>query len=105
MAEENENNPKRNARDKRKLGSDITYEQSPAKRQRDVGRNPKKAPEENKYQVQNSSQMVEGVNQNNNKSEYNLSEQQSTPRKNRAYSDQHTAFISNIHPTVDSTLS
>ncbi|KAK7258271.1 hypothetical protein RIF29_23842 [Crotalaria pallida] len=101
LAEENENNPKRNARDKRKLVSDISDEKSPAKRQRDAGRNPKKAPEENN-QVQNSSHVekVEGVNQKINKTD-NLSEQQSTPRNNRAYSDQHTAFISNIPPMAN----
>ncbi|XP_019418878.1 PREDICTED: squamous cell carcinoma antigen recognized by T-cells 3 isoform X2 [Lupinus angustifolius] len=102
LAEENENNPKRNARDKRKLGPDITDEQSPAKLLRDAGRNPTKAPDENKHQVQNSSEVtkVEVINQKNNISD-NLNEQHSTTRKSRAYSDQHTAFISNIHPTAN----
>ncbi|KAE9595134.1 putative RNA recognition motif domain, LSM-interacting domain, tetratricopeptide-like helical [Lupinus albus] len=102
LAEENENNPKRNARDKRKLGPDITDEQSPAKLLRDGGRKITKAPNENKHQVQNSSQVtkVEVVNQKNNISD-NFNEQHSTTRKKRAYSDQHTAFISNIHPTAN----
>lgn len=105
-AEDSENNPKRNARDKRKLGPEITGEQPTSKRQRDAGRNSKKASEENKDQMQNSSQgtTVEGINQKNNKSDDNLSEQQLTLGKNREYSDQCTAFISNIHPMVNSAL-
>ncbi|KAL2964329.1 hypothetical protein AAZX31_16G000600 [Glycine max] len=99
-AEESEKNPKRNAREKRKLGSDITEEQYPTKRFRDVG-NPKKAPEENKYQLQNTSQVtkVEGANWKNTKIDDNPSEQQFNHEKNRAYSDQCTVFISNLHPT------
>ncbi|KAJ1385724.1 RNA-binding domain superfamily [Sesbania bispinosa] len=102
-AEESENNPKRSVRDKRKLGPDITDEQSPAKRQRDAGRNPKKAPDENKYQVQNSSQVteMEGINEKNKISDDNLNERQFTLGKNKAYSDQYTAFISNLHPMAN----
>ncbi|KAL2964327.1 hypothetical protein AAZX31_16G000600 [Glycine max] len=101
-AEESEKNPKRNAREKRKLGSDITEEQYPTKRFRDVG-NPKKAPEENKYQLQNTSQVtkVEGANWKNTKIDDNPSEQQFNHEKNRAYSDQCTVFISNLHPTAN----
>ncbi|KAL9321545.1 hypothetical protein ACSQ67_013384 [Phaseolus vulgaris] len=100
--EESEKNLKRNAREKRKLGSDITEEQSPSKRLREIG-NPKKAPEENNYQQHNSSQVtkVEGVNWKNNKTDDNPSEQQFNHEKNRAYSDQCTAFISNLHPTAN----
>lgn len=47
---------------------------------------------------------MEGVNWKNNKTDDNPSEQQFNHEKNRAYSDQCTAFISNLHPTVDSTL-
>ncbi|KAG2396416.1 uncharacterized protein HKW66_Vig0226910 [Vigna angularis] len=74
-AEENEKNLKRNAH---------------------IG-NTKKAPEENKYQQQNTSQVskVEGVNWNN------PSGQQFNHEKNRAYSDKCTAFISNLHPTAN----
>ncbi|KOM49302.1 hypothetical protein LR48_Vigan08g012900 [Vigna angularis] len=95
-AEENEKNLKRNAREKRKLGSDITEEPTPSKRLKDIG-NTKKAPEENKYQQQNTSQVskVEGVNWNN------PSGQQFNHEKNRAYSDKCTAFISNLHPTAN----
>ncbi|XP_057427546.1 uncharacterized protein LOC130720866 [Lotus japonicus] len=98
-AEESEKNPRRNARDKRKSGPDITDEQSPPKRQRDAGRISKRSPDENKYQAQNSSHVskVEGVHTRNNKSEDNLSEQQLTLGKKRAYSDQCTAFLSNLH--------
>ncbi|WJX21824.1 hypothetical protein P8452_11204 [Trifolium repens] len=51
----------------------------------------------------NSSQLtkVEGTNQKNNKSDVNRSEQQLTRGKLRAYSDQCTAFISNLHPTAN----
>ncbi|XP_047154535.1 squamous cell carcinoma antigen recognized by T-cells 3 isoform X2 [Vigna umbellata] len=95
-AEENEKNLKRNAREKRKLGSDLTEEPTPSKRLKDIG-NTKKAPEENKYQQQNTSQVskVEGVNWNN------PSGQQFNHEKNRAYSDKCTAFISNLHPTAN----
>ncbi|KAK7328362.1 hypothetical protein VNO77_22467 [Canavalia gladiata] len=101
--EESEKNPKRNTREKRKLGSDITEEQSPLKRLRDASRNPKKGPKENKYQVQSSSQgtELEGVNQKINKSDDNTNEPQFNHEKNRAYSDQCTAFISNLHPTAN----
>ncbi|WJX26121.1 hypothetical protein P8452_15092 [Trifolium repens] len=44
---------------------------------------------------------VEGTNQKNNKSDDNRSEQQLTRGKHRAYSDQCTAFISNLHPTAN----
>ncbi|KAL2342286.1 hypothetical protein Fmac_010226 [Flemingia macrophylla] len=101
-AEESEKNPKRNAREKRKMGPDITEEQSPSKRLRDVG-NPEKESEESKHQVQNSSQVtkVEGINWKNNKIDDNPSEQQFSHGKNRAYSDHCTAFISNLHPTAN----
>ncbi|PNX99841.1 squamous cell carcinoma antigen recognized by T-cells 3-like protein, partial [Trifolium pratense] len=100
--EEMENsNPRSNVRDKRKVRSDIADEQSPAKRKKDASGKLKKPPKDNTYQVQNSSQLtkVEGTNQKNNKSDDNRSEQQLTRGKHRAYSDQCTAFISNLHPT------
>ncbi|CAJ1963814.1 unnamed protein product [Sphenostylis stenocarpa] len=101
-AEESERNLKRNAREKRKLGSDITEEQSPSKRLRDMG-NPRNAPEENKYKDQNTSHVtkVEGVNLKNNKMDDTPSGQQFSHEKNKTYSDQCTAFISNIHPTAN----
>ncbi|QCD76392.1 squamous cell carcinoma antigen recognized by T-cells 3 [Vigna unguiculata] len=101
-AEESEKNLKRNAREKRKLGSDITEEPTPSKRLRDIG-NTKKAPEENKYHQQNTSQVskLEGVNWRNNKTDDNPSGQQFNHEKNRAYSDKCTAFISNLHPTAN----
>ncbi|XP_058767200.1 uncharacterized protein LOC131640841 [Vicia villosa] len=101
--EESENNSRRNVRDKRKLGSDIADEQSPAKRKKDAGRKVTKAPEDNKYQVKNSPQgtKVEGANQKKRKSDDNPSEQKLIVGKHRAYSDQCTAFISNIHHTAN----
>ncbi|KAI4296137.1 hypothetical protein L6164_036120 [Bauhinia variegata] len=94
--EEKEVHPKRNAHDKRKMGSDITDEQSPAKRRRDALRNPKKAPEESKVQVEKFSQetKVEQVDEKVKESD-NITEQ-STLEKNREFSDQCTAFISNL---------
>jgi hypothetical protein len=106
--EEIENkNPRSNVCDKRKVRSDIGDEQSPAKRKKDASRKLNKPPKDNIYQVQNSSQLtkVEGTNQKNNKSDVNRSEQQLTRGKLRAYSDQCTAFISNLHPTVNRALS
>jgi RNA recognition motif-containing protein len=102
--EEIENkNPRSNVCDKRKVRSDIGDEQSPAKRKKDASRKLNKPPKDNIYQVQNSSQLtkVEGTNQKNNKSDDNRSEQQLTRGKHRAYSDQCTAFISNLHPTAN----
>ncbi|CAJ2649277.1 squamous cell carcinoma antigen recognized by T-cells 3-like [Trifolium pratense] len=102
--EEMENsNPRSNVGDKRKVRSDIADEQSPAKRKKDASGKLKKPPKDNTYQVQNSSQLtkVEGTNQKNNKSDDNRSEQQLTRGKHRAYSDQCTAFISNLHPTAN----
>ncbi|MED6158347.1 hypothetical protein PIB30_031977 [Stylosanthes scabra] len=93
MIEENENNLRKNAHNKRKLGSDISKDQSPAKRQRGVDRAAEKAPVENKHH-QNSSQVtkLEVVNPRNNKSDDNLA-----PKESKTYSDQCTAFISNLH--------
>ncbi|XP_050882996.1 uncharacterized protein LOC127086291 isoform X2 [Lathyrus oleraceus] len=101
--EESENNPRRNVRDKRKLGSDLADEQSPAKRKKDASRKVTKAHEDMKYQVKNSPQAtkVEGANQKKGKSDDNPSEQKLIVGKHRAYSDQCTAFISNIHPTAN----
>ncbi|KAL5096235.1 hypothetical protein RYX36_000562 [Vicia faba] len=101
--EESENNSRRNVRDKRKLGSDIADEQSPAKRKKDAGKKVTKAPQDNKYQVKNSPQVtkVEGANQKKGKSDDNPSEHKLTVGKRRAYSDQCTAFISNIHHTAN----
>lgn len=101
--EESENNPRRNVRDKRKLGSDLADEQSPAKRKKDASRKVTKAHEDMKYQVKNSPQAtkVEGANQKKGKSDDNPSEQKLIVGKHRAYSDQCTAFISNIHHTVN----
>ncbi|MED6206455.1 hypothetical protein PIB30_026784 [Stylosanthes scabra] len=92
--EENENNLRKNAYNKRKLGSDISKEHSPAKRQRGVDRVADKAPAGNKHQGRNSSHetKVEDVNPRNNKSHDNL-----PPKESKTYSDQCTAFISNIN--------
>lgn len=100
--EEKENHPKRSARDKRKIESDINDDQSSAKRRREAGRNPKKVPEENKDQAQNLPQVtkVEEVkNEKINKSD-NITKQ-STSGKSTVYTDQCTVFISNLNPTVD----
>ncbi|KAI9107339.1 hypothetical protein K1719_021727 [Acacia pycnantha] len=95
--EEKQHHPIRNVRDKRKLESDKTDEQSPAKRRKEVGKNPKKVPEENKGQ-ENLPQAtkVEEANEEINKSE-DVTKQQSTSDKSRAYSDQCTVFISNLN--------
>ena len=105
--EEKENNVKRNAHDKRKLGSDLNDEQYPAKRRKDAPRNPKKAAEDKKDQLQNFSR-AEKVNEGSqevNKSD-DVTQQQSASERTRAFSDQCTAFISNLNPkVVDSYLS
>ncbi|XP_057742435.1 uncharacterized protein LOC130960918 [Arachis stenosperma] len=92
--EENENSRRKNAHDKRKLGSDISKEQTPAKRPRGVDRVAEKTHVENKHHGQNSSQetKLEDVNSRNNKSDDNL-----PPKESKTYSDQCTAFISNLH--------
>lgn len=105
-AEESENNPRKNVGEKRKPGADIADEQSPAKRKKDAGKKIQKAPKDNIDQVQNSTQVtkVEGSNQKNNKSD-DSQKQQLTRGKHRAYSDQCTAFLSNLNPTVNRALS
>ncbi|MED6113486.1 hypothetical protein PIB30_071256 [Stylosanthes scabra] len=92
--EENENNLRKNAHNKRKFGSDISKEHSPAKRQRGVDRVADKAAAANKHQGRNSSHetKVEEVNPRNNKSDDNL-----PPKESKTYSDQCTAFISNLN--------
>lgn len=103
--EESENNPRKNVGEKRKPGADIADEQSPAKRKKDAGKKIQKAPKDNIDQVQNSTQVtkVEGSNQKNNKSD-DSQKQQLTRGKHRAYSDQCTAFLSNLNPTVNREL-
>lgn len=100
--EESENNPRKNVGEKRKPGADIADEQSPAKRKKDAGKKIQKAPKDNIDQVQNSTQVtkVEGSNQKNNKSD-DSQKQQLTRGKHRAYSDQCTAFLSNLNPTAN----
>ncbi|XP_054777916.1 uncharacterized protein LOC129285944 isoform X2 [Prosopis cineraria] len=102
LIEDKEHHPKRNVRDKRKLEPDITDEQSPAKRRKEVGKNSKKVPEENKGEEQNfpRAKKEEEVNEKINKSE-DAMRQQSTSEKSRAYSDQRTVFISNLNLTAN----
>ncbi|XP_028762841.1 squamous cell carcinoma antigen recognized by T-cells 3 [Neltuma alba] len=99
--EDKEHHPKRNVRDKRKLESDINDGQSPAKRRKEVGKNPKKVPEENKGQ-ENFPQAtkVGEANEQINKSE-DATKQQSTSDKSRAFSDQCTVFMSNLNLTAN----
>ncbi|KAF7842834.1 squamous cell carcinoma antigen recognized by T-cells 3 [Senna tora] len=100
--EEKDNHLKRSARDKRKPEADITDEQVPAKRRREVGKNPKNVPEESKVQAQKFRQVakVEEVNEKINKSD-DVTKEQSTSGTNRAFSDQCTVFISNLNPTTN----
>ncbi|KAJ7967924.1 squamous cell carcinoma antigen recognized by T-cells 3-like [Quillaja saponaria] len=89
---------KRTPREKRKPGSDITDEKSAAKRQKEAAQNPKKVQGKDKVQLQNSSEPMK-VEENHakvNKTD-NTTEKQSTSDKTRAYSDQCTAFMSNLN--------
>ena len=89
------------------MESALTDEQSPAKRRKEVGKNPKKIHEENNgqknlTQATQAEEVVEG-NEESKNSEV-VAKQPSTSNKSRVYTDQCTVFISNLDLNVDNTL-
>ena len=104
MAEEREIISKKNNREKRKQISDITDEQSPAKRQKDTVQNLNKMHEKDKSQVPNLveiNKMEETkvlVEETNVRKEEEAKD--SNMEKARVYTDQCTAFISNLNLKV-----
>lgn len=98
LIDEKENNFK-NAREKRKSVSDITDGQSPAKRQKDATQNQKQVHGKDKAQVQNLTEkgkMVERT-QVDKPDIKNDIQKEAVPEKAKVYTDQCTAFISNLN--------
>ncbi|GAV63314.1 RRM_1 domain-containing protein/Lsm_interact domain-containing protein, partial [Cephalotus follicularis] len=97
--DQTENMPKKDVREKRKSGLNMTDEQSPAKRQKVKAQNSKNAKEKDKAQAQNSVEVVKveevqtkfdkGGRKENQKKDF-------ASKKKNVYTDQCTAFISNI---------
>ncbi|CAK9177694.1 unnamed protein product [Ilex paraguariensis] len=95
--EQGENSLKKNAREKRKPVSNLTDEQLPGKKQKDMAQNLKKTSEKNKAQAKQLIHEVEDIRKNTDKPD-RASENQTNhnPGKPRQYKDQCTAFISNL---------
>ncbi|GKV31604.1 hypothetical protein SLEP1_g40281 [Rubroshorea leprosula] len=97
-ADQREHSFKKTAREKRKSGSNATDEQSPAKRQKNDPRDPKKLNQNSNSQEQNKTEINEG-DETKDKVDQPENEKQikdSSAAKNKVYTDQCTAFISNL---------
>ncbi|KAF3439308.1 hypothetical protein FNV43_RR17584 [Rhamnella rubrinervis] len=104
LIEERENSFK-NAREKRKPVSDISDQQSPAKRQKDTSQNLKKVHEKDKGQVedlieQNKMDEITQVDKPDIKND--IQRKEAVPEKGKVFTDQCTAFISNLNLKVTS---
>ncbi|KAM7251890.1 hypothetical protein ACFE04_023773 [Oxalis oulophora] len=96
-----ENVPKKNAREKRKSGSNLNGDESPAKKQKATAHNLKKGNEKDKaQQSQKSVEVNKGkeVQDKEKRKEEKNDQQKKDPfsGKKRLYTDQCTVFISNI---------
>ncbi|KAJ9174854.1 hypothetical protein P3X46_013455 [Hevea brasiliensis] len=104
--EQKDNPIKKNVREKRKGGPESTDEQSPAKRQKPTAQTQKKGYEKNKDQAQNPAEVTEEkeVKASVEKADSILEKQQkdSDTGRNKVYTDQCTAFISNINLKANS---
>ena len=99
LIEEKENSFK-NAREKRKPISDLTDQQSPAKRQKDTTQNLKKVHEKDKVQVQDlieQNKMDEITRVEKPDIKIDIQRKEAVPEKGKVYTDQCTAFISNLN--------
>ncbi|KAF8016112.1 hypothetical protein BT93_H1598 [Corymbia citriodora subsp. variegata] len=98
-ADQKDNNFRKNDREKRKSGADITKEESPAKRRKDASQITKKSYLKDKGQVQNAVE-VRKIGNEKTKIGDGMDQQEmkgSAPdTKSKAYTDQCTAFISNL---------
>uniref|UniRef100_A0A2N9HBT0 RRM domain-containing protein n=1 Tax=Fagus sylvatica TaxID=28930 RepID=A0A2N9HBT0_FAGSY len=111
--DERENPSKKNAREKRRPGSDLTQEQSPAKRQNNAAQNPKKVHGKDKAHELNlvETNEVEGMNakveKENSRNEHmkdTYRKQQmkdSTPGKTKANSKDLRNFFSDVGGVID----
>ncbi|KAK0590803.1 hypothetical protein LWI29_031902 [Acer saccharum] len=102
--DQKEHSLKKSGREKRKPGSNISNGQSPAKRQKSTAQIPKKVHENEKEKMQNLAEVNE-AEETKSKVEKpeRTNEQQmkdSVPGKRRGYTDECTAFISNINPNA-----
>ncbi|KAL5789204.1 hypothetical protein ACOSQ2_004092 [Xanthoceras sorbifolium] len=99
--DQKEHSLKKTGREKRKPGSNISNEQSPAKRQKSTAQGPKKVHEKEKEEVQNLADVNEAeetkskVEKPERANEPQIKD--SVPGKRKGYTDECTAFISNIN--------
>lgn len=98
---ERENISKKNIREKRKPVSDIADEQFPAKRKKDAGDNLEKVHEKDKAQLEKLDEENKREEIKTQVDEPDIKKEEQTkdptPGKARVYTDQCTAFISNLH--------
>ncbi|PON82152.1 RNA binding protein [Trema orientale] len=106
VEEERESISKKNTREKRKQTSDITDEQSPAKRQKDTVRNLNEVHKKDKSQVPNSVEKNKPEETKVQVEETHVTKEEqskdSNPVKARVYTDHCTAFVSNLHLKANS---
>lgn len=99
--DQKETNIKKSVREKRKGGPEFTDEQSPAKRQKPISQTLKKEYEKHKDQAQNLAEVTEEkeVKANIGKTEsiHENQRRDSDSGRNKVYTDQCTAFVSNIN--------
>lgn len=95
-----EENLFKNAREKRKPVSDITDQQSPAKRQKDASQNRQKVHDKEKVPVQNlieQTKMAEKIQEDKPDIKNDIHRKDAISEKGKAYTDQCTAFLSNLN--------
>ncbi|GLT41344.1 hypothetical protein SLA2020_154160 [Shorea laevis] len=97
--DQREHSFKKTAREKRKSGSKATDEQSPAKRQKNDPRDPKKLNQNSNSQEQNKTEINEGDETKDKVDEPENEKLVKDPSaaENKVYTDQYTAFISNLN--------
>ncbi|KDO42053.1 hypothetical protein CISIN_1g008442mg [Citrus sinensis] len=98
-ADQKEHSVKKTGREKRKSDSNISYEQSPAKRQKHAPQKPKKVHDKEKRQVQNLAEENEGRETKQTVEEQPKKQpiKDAVPGRTKGFTDECTAFLSNIN--------
>ncbi|KAK9213759.1 hypothetical protein WN944_005744 [Citrus x changshan-huyou] len=98
-ADQKEHSVKKTGREKRKSDSNISYEQSPAKRQKNAPQKPKKVHDKEKRQVQNLAEENEGRETKQTVEEQPKEQpiKDAVPGRTKGFTDECTAFLSNIN--------
>ncbi|KAH9750299.1 EMBRYO DEFECTIVE 140 [Citrus sinensis] len=98
-ADQKEHSVKKTGREKRKSDLNISYEQSPAKRQKNAPQKPKKVHDKEKQQVQNLAEENEGRETKQTVEEQPKEQpiKDAVPGRTKGFTDECTAFLSNIN--------